>query len=93
MHLVFVAQGSTGSAAPQTPNQASSAQLPGAPGLEDNGMAQTALRFGGGLVLGLVLLACGKPSFADVEDVVILVSQLKRMSSYCHHKSTTEIWH
>ena len=34
-------------------------------------MAQTALRFGGGLVLGLVLLACGKPSFADVEDVVI----------------------
>ena len=64
---------------PQTPNQASSAQLPGAPGLEDNGMAQTALRFGGGLVLGLVLLACGKPSFADVEDVVIPVSQLKQI--------------
>ena len=87
MHLVFVAQGSTGSAAPQTPNQASSAQLPGAPGLEDNGMAQTALRFGGGLVLGLVLLACGKPSFADVEDVVIPVSQLKqiKLSRGCMH--------
>ena len=75
MHLVFVAQGSMGSAAPQTPNQATGTQLPGAPGLEENGMAQTALRFGGGLVLGLVLLACGKPSFADVEDVVIPVPQ------------------
>ncbi|CAK8989063.1 unnamed protein product [Durusdinium trenchii] len=73
MHVVFVAQGSMGSAAPQTPNQATGTQLPGAPGLEENGMAQTALRFGGGLVLGLVLLACGKPSFADVEDVVIPV--------------------
>ena len=78
MHLVFVTQGSMGSAAPQTPNQPTGTQLPGAPGLEENGMAQTALRFGGGLVLGLVLLACGKPSFADVEDVVIPVSQLKK---------------
>ena len=73
MHLVFVAQGSTGSSAPRTPSQVSSAQLPGAPGMEDNGMVQAALRFGSGLMLGLVLLAFGQPSFADVEDVVIPV--------------------
>ena len=73
MHLVFVAQGSTGSSAPQTPSQVSSAQLPGAPGMEENGMVQAALRFGSGLMLGLVLLAFGQPSFADVEDVVIPV--------------------
>lgn len=41
--------------------------------MEENNMAQTALRFGGGLLLGLVLLASGKPAFADVEDVVIPV--------------------
>ena len=45
MHLVFVAQGSPGSSAPQTPSQVSSAQLPGAPDMEENGMAQAALRF------------------------------------------------
>eukprot|EP00438_Fugacium_kawagutii_P026700 Skav219958 [mRNA] locus=scaffold2879:238907:243691:+ [translate_table: standard] len=73
MHLVFVAQGSIGSSAPLTPSQVSSAQLPGAPDMEENNMAQTALRFGGGLLLGLVLLASGKPAFADVEDVVIPV--------------------
>eukprot|EP00438_Fugacium_kawagutii_P026699 Skav219957 [mRNA] locus=scaffold2879:233440:238376:+ [translate_table: standard] len=73
MHLVFVAQGSMGSSAPLTPSQVSSAQLPGAPDMEENNMAQTALRFGGGLLLGLVLLASGKPAFADVEDVVIPV--------------------
>eukprot|EP00435_Cladocopium_sp_Y103_P023128 s2067_g5.t1 len=73
MHLVFVAQGSAGSSAPQTPGQVSSAQLPGAPDMEDNGMAQAALRFGSGLMLGLVLLAFGQPTFADVEDVVIPV--------------------
>ena len=72
MHLVFVAQGSAGSSAPQTPTQVSSAQLPGAPDMED-GMAQAALRFGSGLMLGLVLLAFGLPTFADVEDVVIPV--------------------
>ena len=75
MHLVFVAQGSPGSSAPQTPSQVSSAQLPGAPDMEENGMAQTALRFGSGLMLGLVLLAFGQPTFADVEDVVIPVPQ------------------
>ena len=75
MHLVFVAQGSPGSSAPQTPSQVSSAQLPGAPDMEDNGMAQAALRFGSGLMLGLVLLAFGQPTFADVEDVVIPVPQ------------------
>eukprot|EP00434_Breviolum_minutum_P046134 symbB.v1.2.041561.t1/scaffold8355.1/size6685/1 len=75
MHLVFVAQGSTGSSAPQTPSQVSSAQLPGAPGMEENGMVQAALRFGSGLMLGLVLLAFGQPSFADVEDVVIPVDE------------------
>eukprot|EP00434_Breviolum_minutum_P044796 symbB.v1.2.040054.t1/scaffold6958.1/size14254/3 len=75
MHLVFVAQGSTGSSAPQTPSQVSSAQLPGAPGMEENGMVQAALHFGSGLMLGLVLLAFGQPSFADVEDVVIPVDE------------------
>ena len=82
MHLVFVAQGSAGSAAPQTPNQASSAQLLGAPEFGDNNMAQAALRFGGGLMLGLVLLAFGKPSFADVEDVVIPVPWLEFFYSW-----------
>lgn len=43
--------------------------------MEDNGMVQAALRFGSGLMLGLVLLAFGQPSFADVEDVVIPVPE------------------
>ena len=34
-------------------------------------MVEAAVRFGGGLMLGLVLMAFGQPSYADVEDVVI----------------------
>ena len=68
LHLVFVALPAVGDLQGQGPAVRGAQELPK---IEADSPASAALRFGGGVVLGLVLLAAGKPAMADVEDVVI----------------------
>ncbi|CAJ1337767.1 unnamed protein product, partial [Effrenium voratum] len=70
LHLVFVALPAVGDLQGQAPAARGAQELPK---IEADSPASAALRFGGGVVLGLVLLAAGKPAMADVEDVVIPV--------------------
>ena len=68
LHLVFVALPAVGDLQGQGPAARGAQELPK---VEADTPASAAMRFGGGVVLGLVLLAAGKPAMADVEDVVI----------------------
>ena len=68
LHLVFVALPAVGDLQGQGPAARGAQELPK---IEADSPASAAMRFGGGVVLGLVLLAAGKPAMADVEDVVI----------------------
>ena len=73
LHLVFVALPAVGDLQGQGPAARGAQELPK---IEADSPASAAMRFGGGVVLGLVLLAAGKPAMADVEDVVIPAPRL-----------------